>query len=90
MQTTTAEAARVLLRDRLREDGKITRVPQLVAQRLRLDSVDEVFVRSCRDACIVECAKSLDELETLAAKADLPTVMGRQRDEKKMYPALVR
>ncbi|KAL4259147.1 Protein kinase domain-containing protein [Pleurotus pulmonarius] len=88
VQATTAEAVRVLLRDRLREDGKVTRVPQLVAQRLRLDSVDESFVRSCRDACIVEGAKSLDELETLAAKADLLKGMCRQRDKKKMYPAL--
>lgn len=89
VQTATADAVRVLLRDRLREDGKIIRVPKLVAQRLRLDSVDEAFVRSCRDACVVQCAQRLDELETLATKADLPRGKGRQRDEKKMYPALV-
>ncbi|KAF9500187.1 hypothetical protein BDN71DRAFT_1502280 [Pleurotus eryngii] len=87
VQTATADAVR-LLRDRLRKDGKITRVPQFMVQRLRLDSVDEAFVRSCRDACVVECAKSIDELETLATKADLPRGVGRQRDEKKMYPSL--
>ncbi|KAF7433510.1 hypothetical protein PC9H_005466 [Pleurotus ostreatus] len=87
VQTMTADAVRGLLRNRLREDGKITSVPQMVAQRLRLSSVNEAFVHSCRDACVVECAKKLDELETLASKADLKKGMDRQRDEK-MYPAL--
>ncbi|KAL4264406.1 hypothetical protein AB1N83_004448 [Pleurotus pulmonarius] len=98
VQTGTVEAVRKLLRNRLKEDGRVIRNPEMVTQRLRLESVDEAFVNACKTACLKECHEQLQTLESLALEADrkrgssVPEMGGKKakRREKKMYSPLVR
>ncbi|KAF4600611.1 hypothetical protein EYR38_005250 [Pleurotus pulmonarius] len=92
----TVEAVRDTLRKRLKEDGRVVRTPGMVARRLRLESVDEAFVKACKTACLEECHEQLQTLESLALEADrkrgssVPETGGKKakRREKKMYSPL--
>ncbi len=98
VQTGTVEAVRKLLRNRLKEDGRVIINPEMVTQRLRLESVDEAFVNACKTACLKERHEQLRTLENLALKADMkrgpsgPEMSNKKpkRREKDMYPPLVR
>ncbi|KAF9491136.1 hypothetical protein BDN71DRAFT_1453458 [Pleurotus eryngii] len=72
VQTGTAEAVRDVLRNRLKEEGRVVRDPAMMARRLRLESVDEAFVESCKAACLEERDEQLRILENLSLKAKAP------------------
>ncbi|KAG9219390.1 hypothetical protein CCMSSC00406_0005284 [Pleurotus cornucopiae] len=96
VQTGTVEAVRDVLRNRLKEEGRVARDPAMMARRLRLDSVDEAFVESCKAACLEERDEQLRILENLSLKADRkrgsrgPETGAKEpkRREKDMYPPL--